>query len=186
MRNLINKNYGAKTEIRSGFTQRVVEYKEGDVWEEKGKKWTIKNGIRRSVTKSSLGRQIIRVPYKCPKCYKSLSHQAHKKMYRRWKMCLTCVSVWMEDMRKNNTYDDFMEHFKTSNFNAAINDIIKEYDDWLDKRNSIKYITEAGDKEQWSGGKTNEELKADFDKTINTIKEKFEKAHESNKIKTDN
>ena len=46
MRNLLTKKYGDKTTIRSGYTKKQTIYKEGDVWEEKGKQWTIKNGIK--------------------------------------------------------------------------------------------------------------------------------------------
>ena len=34
-----------------GYTKEYVEHKEGDVWEENGKQWTIKNGIKQTVTK---------------------------------------------------------------------------------------------------------------------------------------
>mgnify|MGYP003140610100 CR=1 FL=1 len=185
MRNLVSKNFGSKTEIRSGYLKRNVEYREGDVWEERGKTWTIKNGVKRTVNKTTLGRKIIKVPYKCPKCSISLSHRGHKKMFKRWGMCLACVTKWMQEMKSNNTYDDFIKHYKEKNFDVAMQDVISEYNDWLNSRNSKHYITEAGDIEDWSGGKTNEQLKKEFNKTLNKIKKDFEEAHEDN-IETNN
>ena len=45
MRNIITKDYTAKTVTQVGYTKAQIEHKEGDVWEENGKKWTIKNNI---------------------------------------------------------------------------------------------------------------------------------------------
>ena len=42
MRNIITKDYSAKTSTQIGYTKEYVEHKEGDVWEENGKQWTIK------------------------------------------------------------------------------------------------------------------------------------------------
>ncbi len=48
MRNIITKNTGDKTGVQVGYKADYVEHKEGDVWEERGKKWTIKNGIKQT------------------------------------------------------------------------------------------------------------------------------------------
>ena len=50
MRNLVTKNFGDKTKIQIGYGKSSDNYSEGDVWEEGGKTWTIKNGITQSVT----------------------------------------------------------------------------------------------------------------------------------------
>ena len=50
-RNLINKKFGDKTKIQSGYQKAFVKHNEGDIWEESGKTWTIKNGIKQNVTK---------------------------------------------------------------------------------------------------------------------------------------
>ena len=51
MRNIITKDYTAKTVTQVGYSKAQVDHKEGDVWEENGKKWTIKNGIKQTVTR---------------------------------------------------------------------------------------------------------------------------------------
>jgi hypothetical protein len=38
MRNIITKDYGAKTTTQVGYTTSYIEHKEGDIWEEQGKK----------------------------------------------------------------------------------------------------------------------------------------------------
>jgi len=51
MRNIITKDYNAKTTTQIGYTKVQAERKEGDVWEEGGKQWTLKNGIKQTVTR---------------------------------------------------------------------------------------------------------------------------------------
>ena len=48
MRNLATKKFGKKTKIQIGYGNFTEEHKEGDIWEEKGKKWnnTISYKIR--------------------------------------------------------------------------------------------------------------------------------------------
>ncbi len=172
MRNIISGNYNAKSKISSGYTKRNVTRKEGDIWEERGKEWTIKNGIRRTVDKLAYARKINKIPFTCPKCPKTLNHPAHRKMFKRWGMCLTCVVKWEQEMQANGTYDEWHAQFDTTNFNAFIKDIKGEYEEWLDKRNSKHYISEAGDIEDWGGGKTDKELTEEFNKSLEDAMEK--------------
>ena len=183
MRNLVTGNYNNKTAIRSGYTKKTKDYKEGEIWEEKGKMWTIKRGIKRTVNKLNSIRKLISTPLVCPKCEGNMNHPAHKQMYRLWKMCTTCVMSWEQDMKIQGTYDDFMKHFDKSNFDATIKDITSEYNNWLEERNSQSFVTEAGDIEEWSGGETNEKLEVEFQQKIKRAQERQD---EIKSVKTDN
>ena len=141
MRNLLTKKYNDKTKIRSGYTKKETIYKEGDVWNENGKQWTIKNGIKRTINKLSSARKILKTP-------------------------------WEYEMKENGTYDEWHKQFDEKNFNAFLNDITVEYNEWLKGRDSSHYITEAGDIEDWSGGKDSKELKQEFDNKIREVLEK--------------
>ena len=46
MRNIITGNAGGSTGTQVGYNKQQQEYQEGDVWEENGKQWTIKNDIK--------------------------------------------------------------------------------------------------------------------------------------------
>jgi len=172
MRNIVSGKYNDKSVIRSGYTKKIVERKEGDIWEEKGKQWTIKNGIKRTINKLDFARKVNRIPFGCPKCSKPLRHPAHKQMYKRWGMCLECVQAWHNEMTKNATYDEWQKQFDEKNFNAFVDDITVEYNEWLESRNAKHYVTEAGDIEDWSGGKTNEQLSKEFKESVKKAKEK--------------
>ena len=46
MRNLIKGDTDSSTEIQIGYTKKKEDHKEGDIWEEQNKTWTIKNGMK--------------------------------------------------------------------------------------------------------------------------------------------
>ena len=48
LRNLVKGTNGANTTIAAGYQKEEVERKEGDVWEQDERTWTIKNGIKQS------------------------------------------------------------------------------------------------------------------------------------------
>jgi predicted fused transcriptional regulator/phosphomethylpyrimidine kinase len=60
MRNIITKDYTAKTVTQVGYSKAQVDRKEGDVWEENGKKWTIKNVIKQTVTRFDELKKVIK------------------------------------------------------------------------------------------------------------------------------
>ena len=51
MRNLIKGDTGKSAELQVGYTTKMEDHKEGDIWEEGGKQWTIKDGIKQTATK---------------------------------------------------------------------------------------------------------------------------------------
>ena len=53
MRNLIKGDVGSSSETQIGYNKKRIEYIEGDFWTEGRKTWTIKNGIKKTVSKLS-------------------------------------------------------------------------------------------------------------------------------------
>lgn len=49
LRNLVQGKYGDKTTVGVGYSKKYINHEEGDVWEENGRQWTIKNGIKQNV-----------------------------------------------------------------------------------------------------------------------------------------
>ena len=68
VRNIVNKDFTAKTKSQTGYNKSSGRYKEGDVWTESGKEWTIKNGIKQNITKLDAAKKALRIPLACPKC----------------------------------------------------------------------------------------------------------------------
>ena len=67
MRNIITGNSSDRTQVLAGYQKQNVDRKEGDVWEENGKQWTIKNGIKQTVTAMDKFKKLVVMPICCPK-----------------------------------------------------------------------------------------------------------------------
>ena len=150
MRNLVTKKYNAKTAIQTGYTKSNVERVEGDVWEERGKTGTIKNGIKRNVTKLSTARKKFNKPICCPKCGGSMTHRLNDVMWPIHGMCFKCVSEFETDLKIQGRYSDYERSIMTGNYEAWLDTMHAEYTEWLKTPEGHKLISEAGHLEDWS------------------------------------
>ena len=151
MRNLITGKSGDKTQVQAGYEKRNQEYKEGDVWEEDGKKWTIKNGIKQSVTKLDKFKHLVSLPLTCPSCKKPMkSDEITKKMYSIHKMCLGCVVEMETKLKAEGKFEDYQKNILNSNKNASLEDFERALESWLEEKDT--FVSEQGDIENWSGG----------------------------------
>ena len=182
MRNLVSGNYHAKTKISTGYTKSKVKYSEGDVWEENGKTWTIENGIKQTINKLDEARKSLRIPLTCPKCKNGkMTHPAHKKMYLRYGMCMNCVSMFEKELRSTGKYDDYVKEISKNSNEDWIKHVTEEYQDWLNNIDSKKYITEAGDIENWSGGESKKSLESKFLEKQKEIQKQLEDEYGNSK-----
>ena len=74
MRNIITGNAGGSTGVQVGYSKQSQDYTEGDIWEENGKQWTIKNGIKQTVTKFDRLKKMFIIPIACPECSKPMKN----------------------------------------------------------------------------------------------------------------
>ena len=177
MRNLVSGNYGAKTKISTGFTTTKIKHEEGDVWEEKGKTWTIKNGIKQTISKLDEARKAIRIPLECPKCGDPrMTHPAYKKMYLKFGMCFNCVVKFENQLREAGKYEEYVTKLNKASSESWIKAMTEEYQDWLND-DSEQYITEAGDIEKWSGGESKEKLQEKFEKDQKEVTKKLKETY---------
>ena len=65
IRNLVKGNSKERITHGVGYTKTTEDHIEGDTWEESGRTWTIKNGIKQNVTKLD-GFKKVSVPMFCP------------------------------------------------------------------------------------------------------------------------
>ena len=112
MRNLISGKANESAEIQVGYKKKRKEYKEGDVWTEGKKTWTIKNGIKKTVSKLSSVRKEIFIPLCCPKCSKVIKHQLDKDNYKIHKNCHDCVIEFEHKLRMEGKYKDYIKELK--------------------------------------------------------------------------
>ena len=66
-RNLVNKDFNKRTAVGIGYEKKREKHSEGDIWEEDGRTWTIKNGVKQNVTRLDSAKKLAQIPLTCPK-----------------------------------------------------------------------------------------------------------------------
>jgi uncharacterized protein YbaR (Trm112 family) len=161
MRNLITGKLGESTQIQAGWEKQREDREEGEVWEENGKQWTLKNGIKQSVTKMDDLKKLIVLPLCCPNCKKPMKvNEANKKMYSIHGQCLDCTVEMETQLKIAGKWEEYEKAFMDNNHKTYISDLEEAIDSWY--KESESHITEDGTVETWTGGsktKVYEELK---------------------------
>lgn len=151
IRNLIEGKYGDKTKIQIGYSKKHIEYKEGDVFNEDGKTYTIKDGIKQNITKLDSIKNLIKFPLKCPCCNKPMKNtELNQKMYRIHTTCFNCVIEKETKLKLEGKFGEYEKEFLNKNKNSHLNEFEKALDNYS---NSIKetYMTEDGEEVRWVG-----------------------------------
>jgi hypothetical protein len=170
MRNLLTGKSGDRTQTLAGWDINKQDHKEGDIWEEAGRKWTIKNGIKQNITKMDKVKSLAIMPLCCPKCKKPMAiDNLNKKMFAIHRMCFDCVLIMEDQIKREGKWDDYSKNIMNANKNASLEDFERALETWLQDKDT--FVSEAGDIESWSGGdkkKMYEEIKANLEKLKNT------------------
>ena len=109
MRNLITGKTNASTNTQIGYNKKQTEYKEGDIWTENKKTWTIKNGIKQTISKLDKIKREVFTPLCCPNCGKVMKHHLDISNYKIHKKCHDCV---VEFEHKLKIKGDFNKYIK--------------------------------------------------------------------------
>lgn len=174
LRNLVSKNYTDKTVTQIGYTKEQVEHKEGDIWEENNKTWTIKNGIKMTITKLDLVKNTLQMPLTCPECKCSMNKgYLDKHMYSVHKKCSDCVIKYETELKRLGKFEEYQKNI----LSRGVEIHIKEMEDILLELslgiNHDTFVTENGDIEEWKGKGINEQ------EIINDIQEYIQKLKNS-------
>lgn len=164
-RNLIKKDYTASTTVQSGYTKAHIHRTEGDLWEEDGRKWIIKNGIKQNITKFDSVKKLVNIPLTCPKCGGPMQHWLAKKMYRIHGFCFDpCTVEYEKELRRAGLYKQYEKRMIEGNIKAFAKDLEQWILSNLDSKET--YVTEQGDIEDW-----NNNSQAQKQKSLDNLKE---------------
>lgn len=153
IRNLVKKDFASGTKIGVGYEKVADVHNEGDVWEQDGKTWTIKNGLKQSITKLDAAKKALQIPLSCPKCGGPMKHHLAKKMYKIHGFCFDpCTVNYETSLRKAGLYNQYEKRMIQGNLKAFISDI----ESWvLDQTTTSNgFVTEQGDVEDWKSNTT--------------------------------
>jgi len=174
MRNLIKGKTGESAEVQVGYTTKKVDHKEGDVWTEGGKDWTIKDGIKQTATKLDKVKKEAILPLFCPSCGGIMKKRNDVKMYNIHKKCFDCVIDMEHKLKIEGKYEQYERDMLANNAEDYINDLESYLLEALNSSND-QFVSEQGEVERWKGGldkeKVTEELKEFFDDHKKSIKE---------------
>jgi len=152
MRNIIKKDYTAKTVTQVGYSKSQENHEEGDVWEENGKTWTIKNGIKQTVTRFDELKRSVNLPLVCPSCKKPMKvFNANKKMWSIHKMCLDCVVDMETKLKRDGKYEEYQRNMTINGVKEHIKELEEALLDISLNGGDEQFVTEAGDIEIWKG-----------------------------------
>ena len=171
VRNIVNKDFTAKTKAQTGYQKAYKHYKEGDVWEESGKTWTIKNGIRQNITKLDSAKKLARMPLCCPKCNNRMNKRLDSKMYKIHGFCFDCVIDYEASLQKAGLFEEYERKMTQGNIKAFITDI----ESWITEslEDKMSFVTEQGDVEDW-GDLSNtykDKIRDDLKKYLDLLRE---------------
>lgn len=170
VRNLVNKDFTSKTKSQTGYKKSSKRHKEGDIWEENGKQWTIKNGIKQNITKLDSAKKAIRIPLTCPKCGGSMKHWLAKKMYKIHGFCFDCTVDMEAELRKAGLYEQYEQRMMQGNMKAFAKDVEEWAKELISSNQS--FVTEDGDIENWnSNNKKQQELAQNVRQYISHLSE---------------
>jgi len=165
VRNLVNKDFTSGVKVQAGYRKSSKKHTEGDIWEENGKEWTIKNGIKQNITKLDAAKKALRLPLRCPKCNGPMEHWLAKKMYKIHGFCFDPCTVEYEDsLKKAGLYKQYEERMIKGNAKQVIEDIERWVLDSVNDKHT--FVTEQGAIEDWGGMN-----KGTKEKILNDLKE---------------
>ena len=169
LRNLMQGKYGDKTQTSVGYTKKEEFHKEGDIWEEDDRKWTIQNGIKQNVTKLDSAKKAHMVPLLCPNCKKVMKNRNDSTYYKVHKTCFRCVILKEDKLKREGKWDEYHNGI----INNEIDNKIKDFKLWVEDKlleSNSSHVSEAGDVERWVG-KVNKEK---VDENIKNVVEYLE------------
>lgn len=180
LRNLFNKKAGEAIMDQVGYMVKEVERKEGDIWMEDGKEWTIKNGVRQTNTKLDEIKKLFTTPMICPQCGHRMRDKLDKKMYHFQGKCFSCVQSYETKLKLEGKYTEYANNIMINNAKTFIEEA-KEYVTEI-KNQSTDYFTEAGLKEDWSGPQVSDIVVQKLTQEIEDLEKIVEERENSNNI----
>ena len=174
MRNLIQGKTDASSNTQIGYSKKEKERKEGDVWTENRKTWTIKNGIKQTISKLDKIKKEVFMPLCCPNCNKVMKKRLDKPHYRIHKKCYDCVIEFEHKLRIKGQYKKYQKATKAKNSLEYLEGIESYLLEAVNTSNS-SFVSEDGVVERWVGGIDKEKMTKEVKEAVKIRRESIKK-----------
>jgi hypothetical protein len=173
MRNILTKNYNDKTTVQVGYKNKYIEYKEGDIWNEGDKTWTIKNGIKQTVTRFDEVKRKLFMPIVCPNCGRPMvKGRIDKYMYSIHQKCLDCVIEYETQLKREGKFQEYQRDINIQSISFHIKEMENVLLELIMDNNNEQFVTENGEIEEWKGnGILKQKMIEDIQEYINKLKD---------------
>lgn len=131
----------------TGAKKQVTTHNEGDVWEESGKTWTIRNGVKRTVNQFDEVRKQHFMPLACPCCNQPMKSEVNKVFWTTHRMCLNCVVDLEHEIITAGKWEEYEREKIKANAIAFYGDLESFIEEF--KNETVNIVTEDGAKESW-------------------------------------
>tara|TARA_R110002167_G_scaffold1884_3_gene9314 strand:- start:323 stop:937 length:615 start_codon:yes stop_codon:yes gene_type:complete len=175
LRNLVQGKSNSSSETQVGYKKKNIDYKEGDIWIENKKTWTIKKGIKQTLSKLDIIKKEVFMPLSCPECNKIMKHRLDKPNFKVHKKCMNCV-IDFEGKLKHvpGRYEKYIKELELKNNLTSLDNIEAMLLDVVNTSNS-GFVSEDGVIEKWVGGVDTNKFSKDIIKYSNNTRKKLEK-----------
>ena len=185
VRNLAQGKAGSSSESQIGYKKKRIESKEGDIWTENKKTWTIKKGIKQTISKLDAIKKEVFMPLCCPECGTVMKGQLDKPNYKIHKKCLNCVVEFEHKLKIEGKYEDYIKELKANNSLGMVDDMESYLLSAVNETNE-GYISEHGEVERWIGGINKEKMTKDIIEGAQIRRESIKKELSGKKVKRTN
>ena len=174
LRNLIQGKTGDSTGTQIGYNTKQEDRKEGDIWVENKKTWTIKNGIKQTISKLDKIKKEVFMPLCCPECSNVMKKRLDKPNYNIHKKCFDCVVDFEHKLKIKGEYNDYIKKLKAKNSLDIVDEMESYLLDAINTSNS-NFVSEDGVVERWVGGVDKVELTKQVKEATKTRRKHIEK-----------
>lgn len=164
IRNLVKGKNGERITHSVGYTQNTEDHKEGDIWKENDRTWTIKDGIKQNITKLDQFKRVT-VPIFCPGCKQVMDKQLDPFYFKSYGSCLDCRTEFETQLKIQGKWDDYLKE----TYNKEIDQTIEEYKVFFKEKleeSNQGTVTENGEVERWFGSVDKERAQESLNEVI--------------------
>jgi hypothetical protein len=90
-----------------------------------------------------------------------MKKELDKKVFPAYQKCFDCIVDYEAELQKQGKSEEYFNNLRNNHIQSAIDGYKRFMQDQM-KESNANYVTEAGDVENWKGGKSKEQLEQEL------------------------